>query len=227
MTGSLDFTRDFKVEQEKGTIQGYNWELGFKLFPYVKGWMYFTTFIGFVMILLFFKYPKVARYYFLQLILYQLGFIFLPVDLGSGRLKALHNLHFMVFVSILMATDYKYSVSLMVSFLIVTFFFVHPLVWDDVGYTKAEVTEKIVISIVGPILFTGFSTIVTLVSILLAENRKRTSELQELLDWIKNGVVLQNKVNGSYEIKFSNKFSRRILKKFYEQEEDVTVEDTE
>ena len=126
-----------------------------------------------------------------------------------------------------MATDFKYSVSLMAFFLVVNFFVIHPLVWDDIGYSKEEVTEKIVLSIVGPFLFMGFSTMVTLVNILLAENRKRTSELEELLDWIKNGVILQNSVNGSKAIKFSNKFSRRILKKFYEQEEDVTVEDTE
>ena len=74
-----------------------------------------------------------------------------------------------------MATDFKYSVSLMAFFLVVNFFVIHPLVWDDIGYSKEEVTEKIVLSIVGPFLFMGFSTMVTLVNILLAENRKRTS----------------------------------------------------
>ena len=69
LTGSLDFAKDFKAVQEKGTIEGYNWEMGFKLFPYVKGWMYFTSFLGYVMLLLFFKYPKVARFFFLQVIL--------------------------------------------------------------------------------------------------------------------------------------------------------------
>ena len=57
-----------------------------------------------------------------------------------------------------------------------------------------------------------------------AENMRRREESIQLLNWIKTSVLLQNM---DKVVRFANMSSKRLLKKFHQREEDLTLEDTE
>ena len=149
-----------------------------------------------------------------------------PLDFGDVRGRAFIDSLYILFLALFTCTDFHVSfICMLLSFASIHYVAI-PVMYTEEVLSLQQITEKLTIELISIFFFISINCLITLLGNLLAQNRRRTEECISLLNWIQNGVLLQNLVQVDKVIRFANLSSKRLLKEFHLMDEDVTWEDT-
>ena len=105
----------------------------------------------------------------------------------------------------------------------------HPILYSDFNFITDFFMAKSLIAV----MVTNFGVLLIYYSILfimnelIAENRNKSEEYQQLLNWIKSGLILQQETEKEgFDIRFSNSMAMKIFNKLFLYQKEVTEQDT-
>ena len=207
----------------------YNFEIGEAISIVTVPLFYIVFYLRVPFLLAYLKYPSAAKYFIYLMLLQHAIFSTFPRNFGQENARMTTEGFYVIVESLMFSTSFLSALVIQQLTLIWLYFVAHPMLYKDTSYVSDLYTARFALTmmICNLIVLLIYYSILFIINELIVENRNKSEEYQQLLNWIKSGLILQQEnEDGGFNIKFSNSMALKIFNKLFLQQKEVTEDDT-